>query len=260
VKPGLYNSQGKTGGVVRVPKAAEIVANELRRQIIRGVLAEGSSLPPESALMIRFGVSRPTLREAIRLLESEGLMLISRGARGGALVQRPSNELATRYLGLILQVNNTSLAEIYRVHALIEPAAVRVVAENRNPQAAAELRACLKAGQEHIDNDLLFGTDTARFRNKLIELAGIPTLTLLTSVLDDILERCWASLIVAAGQQVDNEQAKRRGLKSFEKLIGLIEAGDADGAEAHWRKHTAGVQKTLQKWLEAKQIVDLLDE
>jgi len=246
--------------MVRIPKAAEIVANELRRQIIRGVLAEGTALPPESALMARFGVSRPTLREAIRLLESEGLMRISRGARGGALVQRPSTELATRYLALILQVENTSLAEIYRVHALIEPAAVRVVAESRSPNAAAELRACLAQGRENIDNDIMFGTDTARFRNKLIELAGIQTLTLLASVLDDILERCWGSVMATAGQQADTDQIKRRGLRSFEKLIELIEAGDGDGAEAHWRKHTASVQKTLQKWLESKRVVDLLDD
>ena len=65
---------------VRVPKTAELVASQLRRQIVRGDLKEGDALPPESTLMERFGVSRPTLREAFRVLESEALISVRRGA------------------------------------------------------------------------------------------------------------------------------------------------------------------------------------
>jgi DNA-binding FadR family transcriptional regulator len=82
---------------------AELVAQQLRRQIIRGELPEGAALPSEAALMTRFGVSRPTLREAFRVLESEGLINVRRGAHGGARVQVPSGEAAARYAGLVLE-------------------------------------------------------------------------------------------------------------------------------------------------------------
>jgi DNA-binding FadR family transcriptional regulator len=59
---------------------------------------------------------------------------------------------------------------------------------------------------------------------------------------------------------VDNRKAKRLGLRSLEKLIEFIERGDGPGAEAHWRKHTASVEKTMRNWLESKRVVDLLDE
>ncbi|EIV96383.1 transcriptional regulator, partial [Frankia sp. QA3] len=62
------------GRHVRVPKTAELVAAHLRRQIVRGELHEGDALPPEAVLMEQFGVSRPTLREAFRVLESEALI------------------------------------------------------------------------------------------------------------------------------------------------------------------------------------------
>src|SRR5580704_2051753 len=75
------------GQRIRVPKTAELVAAELRRKIVRGELAEGDALPSEAALMADFAVSRPTLREAFRVLESESLISIRRGARGGARVQ-----------------------------------------------------------------------------------------------------------------------------------------------------------------------------
>ena len=73
---------------VKVPKTAELVATQLRNQIVRGDLREGDALPPEAALMAQFGVSRPTLREAFRVLESEALISVRRGARGGAACAR----------------------------------------------------------------------------------------------------------------------------------------------------------------------------
>src|ERR1700680_3463946 len=64
------------GQRIRVPKTAELVAAELRRKIVRGELAEGDALPSEAVLMAEFAVSRPTLREAFRVLESESLISI----------------------------------------------------------------------------------------------------------------------------------------------------------------------------------------
>ena len=69
---------------VRVPKTAELVAGRIRRSIVTGELRTGDSLPSEAHLITDFQVSRPTIREAIRILESEGLISVSRGARGRA--------------------------------------------------------------------------------------------------------------------------------------------------------------------------------
>ena len=78
----------EVGARLRVPKMAELVAGDLRRRILRGELVENDALPSESALMQRFGVSRPTLREAFRVLESESLISVRRGAHGGARCTR----------------------------------------------------------------------------------------------------------------------------------------------------------------------------
>ena len=79
-----------------MPKTAELVAAEIRNAILGGTLRPGDRLPPETSLMSRFGVSRPSLREALRLLEAEELLDIRRGARGGAVVRRPSARPALR--------------------------------------------------------------------------------------------------------------------------------------------------------------------
>jgi DNA-binding FadR family transcriptional regulator len=97
----------------RVPKTAELVAQRLRRQIISGDLAEGDALPSETTLTETFGISRPTLREAFRVLEAEQLISVRRGARGGARVHAPSADVAARYAGFRLIRHHTEF------HALI---------------------------------------------------------------------------------------------------------------------------------------------
>jgi DNA-binding FadR family transcriptional regulator len=199
------------------------------------------------------------LREAIRILESEGLVSISRGARGGASVLGPNINIAARHIGFVLQANGTTLADIYRAHMIVEPTAARIVAENSRKTAPAILRRRIEESRAKIDEDFGFGIATARFRNTLIELANVPTLTLLMGMLNHIFELSWGTLTATAGRQLDNAPDKRRGLRSLEKLVGYIEAGNGSGAESHWRKHTEAVEKTMAKWLPATKVVDILD-
>ena len=248
------------GFKLKVPKAAELVSNHLRSQIVRGELREGSALAPERELIERFGVSRPTLREAIRILESEGLVNIQRGARGGAIVQIPTVRTATRYVSLVLQANGTTLIDIHRVHRLIEPTAARVVAEQFSRSAATVLHEAIEHCRAVFDNNYAFGVATAEFRNKLIELTQIPTLSLLMSMTNDIYQRYWGVMSANAAQRADNAPTKRLALRSLEKLVSFIEAGDGAGAEQHWRKHNEQVEKSLRDWPPASQVIDLLDE
>src|SRR3546814_21144854 len=77
-----YTTLFRSAEAVRVPKTAELVARQIRNAIIRGELVDGDTLPAESHLIAEFEVSRPTIREAVRILESEGLVTVARGARG----------------------------------------------------------------------------------------------------------------------------------------------------------------------------------
>ena len=117
---------------IRVPKTAELVAGRIRRQIVLGQLNEGDALPPETALMEDFGVSRPTLREAFRILESEGLITVRRGAKGGARVQVPSTDVVARNAGLVLQHRGATVADVLDARVIVEAPAARMVATRRD--------------------------------------------------------------------------------------------------------------------------------
>ena len=110
----------------------QIIADELRSAILAGELSEGDSLGQELGLVERFGVSRPSLREALRILEAEGLITVVRGVRGGVVVREPDERTTARSAAMLLQARNVSLADVSEARALLEPLAARAIASKRS--------------------------------------------------------------------------------------------------------------------------------
>ncbi|MCK9927490.1 GntR family transcriptional regulator, partial [Frankia sp. Mgl5] len=207
------------GQQVRVPKTAELVAAQLRRQIVRGELVEGDALPPEAVLMEQFGVSRPTLREAFRVLESEALISVRRGAHGGARVHTPDGQVAARYAGLVLEHRHTTLADVHTAHTLLEPAAVRLLATHHTDTTLTTLHTALTH------------PDPTHFHHQLLEHAGNQTLTMIAGMLRHILDT-HAPLPHPTHTTPHNHH-------DHTHLLDLIARHDTNAAEAHWRTHIA---------------------
>src|SRR5206468_1993121 len=114
-------------------KASEVIADHFRRDIASGRLSDGDALPPEGELVAHFGVSRPTLRAAFRILESESLLTISRGAHGGPRVRYPTVQATARSMGLLLHLRSARVADFFYVRSVMEPAAARLFARTQPP-------------------------------------------------------------------------------------------------------------------------------
>jgi DNA-binding FadR family transcriptional regulator len=230
---------------VRVPKTAELVAARIRRRIIRGELGLDEALPNENELMAEFAISRPTLREAFRVLESEGLIMIRRGSQGGARVQVPSGEAAARYAGLLLQFRGATLDDVFRGRAMVEPPAARMVASRRDRARCAALLQQRLTQDADDASDASFGSG---FHRLLVELTGNQTLILLTEVVETIQEAAIAT--VARTDAAALEAHKPRGsLEAHGRLIELIRAGKGAEAEAQWRDHLEDVGACLTRAL-----------
>ena len=245
---------GSTLGSVRVPKTAELVAAELRRRIVRGELTEEDNLPPESTLIEEFGISRPTMREAFRILETEQLISVSRGSRGGARVRLPEVELVARYAGLYLQTRKTTVRDVRDARLLVEPPAARLLALRRPRSIIAELREHIGDIESQIDDPKAYSHHTAEFHLKVIEGSGNETLTLLGHVMHEVWE---AHLLNVVGKGYDVEKAKL-GVRSEKKLVDLVEAGDADGAERHMTSHLKRSAQIVFKTVSPDTLVEVL--
>ncbi|WP_332880674.1 GntR family transcriptional regulator [Streptomyces sp. NBC_00564] len=245
------------GSQVRIPKTAEIIAGSLRRQIIRGELSPDDALPPESSLMEQFGVSRPTLREAYRVLESEGLITIRRGAHGGARVSAPDPDVAARYAGLILEYQDTTLADVYRAATVIEPACARIVATKHTAADLAKLRRALAAEQATLDDTAALLDAQEKFHALLVELSRNNTLVLLSTILRRIIREANASEVAADPDSPARRSQARKGHRTHVKLLALIEAGQADEAEKLWARHLTAADDAVNA-KGTKTVLDLL--
>src|SRR5689334_12989425 len=255
---------GYVGQVVRAPKTAELIATLYRRQIVRGELRPGDTLPSEQQLMGQFGVSRPTLREAFRILEAEDLISVKRGSRGGARVTQPSLSVAARYVGLLLQVQGTTIADVYEARMVLEPACARLLARRRTKQDLADLTACIEEmrgageGQPKAPEPALWSSQAARFHELIMQRSGSKTLAVQGGVLQDIVATHLA-MALSRDRAGDDELANfRRNVRSYEKLVELVDKRDGTGAERHWRAHMeAAGQRLLREDLQSRSVVDL---
>ena len=235
------------------------IADELRALIVSGALAEGDSLGHEPDLVERFGVSRPSLREALRILEAEGLVTVVRGVRGGVVVHAPSERMTARTAALVLQARNVSLADVFEARSLIEPIAARAIAASatvRGRRAAVkELRLLIAEEARTIEDPEQFGVANAAFHQRLVALGGNQTLAIVAEMLNEVVVRAVAA--VSGADSVSSIGTRRRGIRSQELLLDFIEVGDGGGAEEYWRSHMQVVGRVLLGQ-RAATVVDLL--
>ena len=240
---------------LREPKMADRVATVLRRMLVRGEITEGTMLPPESELMERFGVSRPTLREAFRVLESESLIKVERGVRGGARVHRPRRETLARYAGLILEYEGVTLKDVYDARVTIETPMVVQLAKDQDPAVIAELEEIVER-ESHVEGAEAVDARTD-FHAAIARLSKNQTLQMINEMLHHIIEKGNRSLQPTTGARA--EQAARRSSKTHRMVLDLIKAGDADKAGELWSRHLRKAEEFLLSGSELSTVVDLLE-
>lgn len=252
------------GEIVRSPKTAEIIAGSIRRSIVMGDLSAGDSLPSEADLMIQFGVSRPTLREAYRILEAESLISVRRGSRGGARVTVPELATATRYVGLLLQMRGTTVGEVFEARGVAEVAAARILASRRTATDIAELNAVvvgLLDSLEGVEKDVSvlagWSTRSLEFHRLLVEKTGNRALYLQWSLLSEIIERNAQLLMIRMADNPQTVDTVRKSLRSYQRLIKRIEEMDPSGAADHWQAHMELSSEMLAGHGDAEAVVHL---
>jgi GntR family transcriptional repressor for pyruvate dehydrogenase complex len=135
-----------TGSTVR-PPAYQLLADELRADITSGRLQPGERLPPEPELCVRTGVSRSTVREALRLLASQHLIVTTRGVTGGSFVAHPDagqlSEGLSTGLTLLTNAAEVGFADLVELRRALEIPAAALAAVRRTEAHLGEIRAAL---------------------------------------------------------------------------------------------------------------------
>jgi len=214
----------------RFHRLAEQVADHLRHRILVGELADGSLLPKEAELRAEYPVSKPSIREAMRILEAEGLVTVRRGKHGGAVVHRPSPANVAYTLSLVLASERVAVTDVAAALKELEPACAAFCAlrPDRATEVVPELRRLHEEATAELDDLVGITTASRRYHEALVQLCGNFTLSTMTGALEALWsahESSWASRVSDHGQIPLEERT--RVLRDHERLIDAIEAGDA---------------------------------
>ncbi|MDQ4115569.1 MAG: FCD domain-containing protein [Actinomycetota bacterium] len=225
--------------VQRVRPAYRQVADDLRGQIMRGSVAAGERLPSETDLALAFGVSRSTVREALRVLASQHLIETRRGVRGGSFVAAPDPARVVEdiggALGVLVTTPHLRMEDLLEARLLLEPAAARLAARRADAETVEAVRAAALAPEDpedpsgfvpHLDfhTTVLMATG-----NTMFTMMGQPVHDVLRTRLDrDRVARAeWAAVDhrhreiaehIAAGEGGAAEEAMRAHLLDLREL------------------------------------------
>ena len=175
-------------GSVDRPKLPTIVADQITQSILEDKLSPGSRLQPEHEMLEAFGVGRATLREALRLLESEGLITLKTGPGGGPIVQRPDLGRVTRLLLIVLLTSGTSLRHVYEARGVLDPLIASLAAERATPEQIAQLEDSLQVMKQAAGDEEALLMENLRFHRLIADTAGNPVLDAYSFLIQDILD------------------------------------------------------------------------
>ncbi|WP_067680499.1 FadR/GntR family transcriptional regulator [Nocardia miyunensis] len=230
----------------RIPqrRIAETVAAELRTRILSG--DDDYRLPTQDQLVQDFGVSYPSIREALRILETEGLVTVRRGNIGGAEVHRPDESSAAYHLGLALQGARVTLGDLAAGLRTLEPMCAAECArrEDRSEEIIPALEANIEASADLIGEGLPFTHKARDFHDLIVSFTPNATIRYVVSSLVALWssqEEAWAEVLTKRGEYPSPTESKE-SVRTHRRLLEEIAAGRAEAAERLYRAHLTATQ------------------
>ena len=211
----------------------EDIVQQFHSLIRQGVLQHGARLPSERSLAEQFNVSRSSVREAIRSLELQGLVVIRRGS--GTFINTEAIETVVALLASTLSAGNETMKEIFEVRHLLEPQIAAVAATRADASEVQRLTEILEEQQQQIAKGATgVDADTA-FHFALAAATHNSALLKVVSAVEDILR-------LSRDRSLQEPGRAQRSLASHRQILEKVMAGDAEGARLAMEYHLTSVE------------------
>lgn len=216
------------------------IMQQIREAVLQGKLKPGQALPQEKELVAEFGVSKHTLREALRSLETLGFITIRRGAGGGPVASEINWATARDYFSNFLAFQKVTLADISEVRKLVEPYIARKAAEQISPESLQELRAahedCVAAF--HANEDVVRSETEVRFHVLLGKYAANPFLWVMLDFVNNMLAD-------AKHKLKPGKDFSAKVIRAHQQILDAIGRGDPELAAKAMFDHICEVEEGL---------------
>jgi DNA-binding FadR family transcriptional regulator len=253
------------GQRIRQPRVAELVASQLRDDILSGRLKEGDVLPSQESLLEEFGVSPPAVREAIHLLETDGLVSVRRGNVGGAVVHLPSAQRTALVFAMVLQSRESTPADVSGALMHLEPICAGLCAdrEDRLTEVIPHLEAEIDVQEAQFGDADRYVSNARRFHEALVARCGNEPMILLIGSLELIWSahesEVWSGESGDTHEAPMNQGTMRAALRDHRRIVEAIRTGDRARAVRLAHDHLGAARRNTlaagaDKVIEAKLI------
>ncbi len=223
---------------VSIGRISEMIVDQIRLLIRQGQLQAGDRLPSERELCERFGVSRVTVREALRVLEASGLVEIRVGARGGAFVSVPSSRRVGEGISDLITLASLEAVEVTEARMVFELGIVPLVCERATEQDIAELYEICDRSDAALQGDEYPLTLSAEWHTRYAQATHNRAVLMLVESLHGPL-----LMSLEKARHVVPVHG-RLGVEEHRALVDAIAARDADRATELMRTH---LQRTAER-------------
>lgn len=224
---------------IDIPKAADVLAEVLREQILGGQLSEGSLLPSERALAEKSGLSRATVREALLMLEVDGLIRTRTGRHGGAEVVRPRSETVERSIHTFIRGQGVRLESVLQAREAIEPQAARLAALHHSPEDWAELQRLHQQVQDHLADVPAFLQANLDWHVSLVRASHNELLLAYTQAITQAVYQATDL------HGLNSEDMRQAVVQAHQKVMDAIEQRDGDAAWRRMGRHVGAYMQAV---------------
>jgi DNA-binding FadR family transcriptional regulator len=223
---------------VSLGRVSQVIVDQIRLLIHEGRLKPGNRLPSERDLCERFGVSRVTVREALRVLEAGGLVKIRVGARGGAFVTTPSSARVGEGLADLLKLSPLTASEVTEARMVFELGIVPIVVERATPDDIAALKDMCAKQRAALKNRSYSMTLSAEFHSRVAACTH-------NAAIEMLVQSFHGPLLMSLREaQVVAPLMGHRGSTEHSEFVDAVERRDVAAATAIMREH---LQRTADR-------------
>lgn len=236
-------------GLINVPKSCDVLADRLHKQIVDGTYLPGAALPTERELVSETGLSRGSVREALRILEARGLARTRPGRYGGTVVAKPSDAFLGSQIHSFAKVHGVPLHALVEARQALEPMIAYLAAKNRTAQDLAELQAIsARLDAAAVDDVPRFLEENANWHSALAAASHNDLLRAFTASISALM------LDVSRIENFASDDVRQLVTTAHRRILQAIEAQDAETARRRSERDVEAYAKHLEAAVKASAV------
>lgn len=227
---------------VKNKKISERIVQQIKKTILDGTMKPGDRLPPERELVERFKASRISVREALKNLETSGLLAIKPGS--GVFVAEVNSRPLSESLSSLLRIQKASIKEITEARIILEPGIARMATQRITPEEIRQLERNIQETKEMVHSNRAAYHPNIEFHSLLSEATHNPVIALMMTPLFNVLKEMNLEMEGPLQRRID---MSRGAVAYHQKILKAMKEKDEEKAYELMLKHIFQIQTGLKK-------------